>query len=84
MEGDFFIGAALATTLTKVALKYIHLTPDKKRQNVSGPCRVSEGSCLHLVVFLRLLLFVHLLFSSLEFLFGEKIVLLWCAQIVCV
>ena len=37
MEGDFFIGAALATTLTKVALKYIHLTTDKKRQNVSAP-----------------------------------------------
>ena len=35
MEGDFFIGAALATTLTKLALKYIGLTEDKKRQNVS-------------------------------------------------
>ncbi|KAK7106999.1 coatomer subunit beta-like isoform X3 [Littorina saxatilis] len=33
MEGDFFIGAALATTLTKLALKYITLTTDKKRQN---------------------------------------------------
>jgi coatomer subunit beta len=35
MEGDFFIGAALASTLTKLALKYITLTQDKKRQNVS-------------------------------------------------
>ncbi|GFR72221.1 coatomer subunit beta [Elysia marginata] len=33
MEGDFFIGAALATTLTKLALKYIKITQDKKRQN---------------------------------------------------
>lgn len=33
MDGDFFIGAALATTLTKLALKYINLTTDKKRQN---------------------------------------------------
>ncbi|KAK7494293.1 hypothetical protein BaRGS_00014396 [Batillaria attramentaria] len=33
MEGDFFIGAALATTLTKLALKFISLTTDKKRQN---------------------------------------------------
>jgi len=33
MEGDFFIGAALATSLTKLALKYIAITQDKKRQN---------------------------------------------------
>ena len=35
MDGDFFVGAALATTLTKLALKYITNTPDVKRQNVS-------------------------------------------------
>lgn len=35
MDGDFFVGAALATTLTKLALKYIANTPDVKRQNVS-------------------------------------------------
>lgn len=34
MDGDFFVGAALATTLTKLALKYINNTPDVKRQNV--------------------------------------------------
>lgn len=33
MDGDFFIGAALATTLTKLALKYISITQDPKRQN---------------------------------------------------
>lgn len=33
MDGDFFVGAALATTLTKLALKYIANTPDVKRQN---------------------------------------------------
>ena len=38
MDGDFFVGAALATTLTKLALKYINNTPDVKRQNVSPTC----------------------------------------------
>ncbi|XP_005097165.1 coatomer subunit beta [Aplysia californica] len=33
MDGDFFIGAALATSLTKLALKFIAITQDKKRQN---------------------------------------------------
>lgn len=36
MDGDFFIGAALATSLTKLALKFISITSDKKRQNVSN------------------------------------------------
>lgn len=36
MEGEFFVGAALATTLTKLALKFIRLTEDVKRQNVSS------------------------------------------------
>jgi len=34
MDGEFFIGAALATTLTKLALRYIAQTPDKRKQNV--------------------------------------------------
>ena len=34
-EGDFFIGAALATSLTKLCLRFIALTDDTKRQNVS-------------------------------------------------
>ena len=37
MEGDFFIGAALATTLTKLSLRYISLITDVKKRNVSGP-----------------------------------------------
>ena len=35
MDGDFFVGAALATTLTKLALRYVSLVKDKKKQNVS-------------------------------------------------
>jgi len=35
MDGDFFVGAALATSLTKLALKYIALTTEPKKQNVS-------------------------------------------------
>lgn len=33
MNGDFFAGAALATDLTKLALRYIQLTDDVKKQN---------------------------------------------------
>jgi hypothetical protein len=33
MDGDFFIGAALGTTLAKLALRYMTLTPDSKKQN---------------------------------------------------
>ncbi|XP_052810345.1 coatomer subunit beta-like [Mya arenaria] len=33
MDGDFFVGAALATSLTKLALKYVRLTNDVKKQN---------------------------------------------------
>ena len=36
MDGDFFVAAALSTTLTKLALRYVSLTQDKKRQNVSS------------------------------------------------
>jgi len=34
MDGDFFIGAALATTLTKLALRYVTQTQDKRKQHV--------------------------------------------------
>ena len=34
MDGDFFVGAALATTLTKLALRYISLTDTPRSQNV--------------------------------------------------
>ncbi|XP_064614088.1 coatomer subunit beta-like [Liolophura sinensis] len=33
MDGDFFVGAALATSLTKLALRYLSLTKDTKKQN---------------------------------------------------
>ncbi|PIO16399.1 hypothetical protein AB205_0087130, partial [Aquarana catesbeiana] len=33
LEGDFFVAAALATTLTKIALRYVALVPEKKLQN---------------------------------------------------
>lgn len=33
MDGDFFVGAALSTTLTKLALRFIAITKDTKRQN---------------------------------------------------
>lgn len=36
MDGDFYVAASLATTLTKVALRYVALAEDKKRQNVSS------------------------------------------------
>lgn len=35
MDGDFFVGAALSTTLTKLALRYLDLIKDQKKQNVS-------------------------------------------------
>ncbi|XP_046326650.1 coatomer subunit beta-like isoform X2 [Haliotis rufescens] len=33
MDGEFFTGAALATTLTKLCLRYININKDVKRQN---------------------------------------------------
>ncbi|XP_078000458.1 coatomer subunit beta-like [Glandiceps talaboti] len=33
LDGDFFVGASLATTLTKLALRYVQIIPDKKKQN---------------------------------------------------
>lgn len=35
MDGDFYVAASLATTLTKVALRYVAIAQDKKKQNVS-------------------------------------------------
>ena len=35
MDGEFFVGAALSTSLTKLALKYVALISDSKKQNVS-------------------------------------------------
>jgi coatomer subunit beta len=35
LDGDFFVAASLATTLTKIALRYVALVQEKKKQNVS-------------------------------------------------
>lgn len=37
MDGDFYVAASLATTLTKLALRYVAIVQDKKKQNVSCP-----------------------------------------------
>ena len=34
MDGDFYVAASLATTLTKLALRYVIIVQDKKKQNV--------------------------------------------------
>ncbi|XP_042197433.1 coatomer subunit beta [Callorhinchus milii] len=33
LDGDFFVAGALATTLTKIALRYVLIVQDKKKQN---------------------------------------------------
>lgn len=33
LDGDFFVAASLATTLTKIALRYVTLVQEKKKQN---------------------------------------------------
>lgn len=38
LDGDFFVAASLATTLTKIALRYVSLVQEKKKQNVSHLC----------------------------------------------
>jgi len=40
MDGDFFVAAAMATSLTKLALRYIEQTEDKKKKNVSIDKRI--------------------------------------------
>lgn len=49
MEGDFFIGAALGTTLAKLALRYNHLVHDQARQNqFTSEAMLIITSILHL------------------------------------
>ncbi|PNF38616.1 Coatomer subunit beta [Cryptotermes secundus] len=49
MDGDFFIGAALGTTLAKLALRYMSLTPDGKKQNrFCSEAMLIMASILHL------------------------------------
>ena len=48
IDGDFFVGAALSTTLTKLALRYISLVSDPKRQNmVLAEAMLIEASIIH-------------------------------------
>lgn len=35
LDGEFFVGAAIACTLTKLALRYLDIEEDKEKQNVS-------------------------------------------------
>lgn len=49
LDGDFFIGATLATTLTKLALKYIDLDSDVSEQNrLCAKIMLTLSSILHL------------------------------------
>ncbi|XP_062127748.1 coatomer subunit beta-like [Drosophila sulfurigaster albostrigata] len=49
MDGDFFIGAALSATLTKLALRYAELHPDARTQNrLTTQVMLIMSSILHL------------------------------------
>jgi len=49
MDGEFFVGAALGTTLTKLALRYALLVNDvKKRNRLSAEAMLVLASVLHL------------------------------------
>jgi coatomer subunit beta len=51
MEGDFFIGAALGSTMTKLALRFCGLVADTKKQNrFTGECMLVITSVMHLGV----------------------------------
>jgi hypothetical protein len=49
MDGEFFVGAALGTTLTKLALRYAILVADiKKRNRLSAEAMLVLATVLHL------------------------------------
>jgi hypothetical protein len=49
MDGEFFVGAALGTTLTKLALRYAILVSDiKKRNRLSAEAMLVLATVLHL------------------------------------
>jgi coatomer subunit beta len=51
MEGDFFIGAALGSTMTKLALRYCGLVSDTRKQNrFTGESMLVITSVMHLGV----------------------------------
>ncbi|KAM8938976.1 coatomer subunit beta isoform 2-T2 [Pelodytes ibericus] len=49
LDGDFFVAASLATTLTKIALRYVALVPEKRKQNsFVAEAMLLMASILHL------------------------------------
>lgn len=48
MDGDFFIGAALGTTLTKLALRYGTLTTPQKRNHFDAEVMLILSEIIHL------------------------------------
>lgn len=51
MDGDFFIGAALGGTLTKLALRFAGIVGDEKKQNrLTAECMLVITSIMHLGV----------------------------------
>ncbi|XP_013919922.1 PREDICTED: coatomer subunit beta [Thamnophis sirtalis] len=49
LDGDFFVAASLATTLTKIALRYVTLVQEKKKQNTFvAEAMLLMASILHL------------------------------------
>ncbi|ETE67786.1 Coatomer subunit beta, partial [Ophiophagus hannah] len=49
LDGDFFVAASLATTLTKIALRYVTLVQEKKKQNsFVAEAMLLMASILHL------------------------------------
>lgn len=51
MEGDFFIGAALGSTLAKLALRFASLVQDEKKENkFNAECMFVMTTIMHLGV----------------------------------
>lgn len=48
MDGDFFIGASLGTTLTKLALRYGTLTSPQKRNHFDAEVMLILSGIIHL------------------------------------
>ncbi|NWZ66951.1 COPB protein, partial [Acrocephalus arundinaceus] len=49
LDGDFFVAASLATTLTKIALRYMSLVQEKKKQNsFNAEAMLLMATILHL------------------------------------
>lgn len=48
MDGDFFVGAALGTTLTKLALRYGELSTASKRNHFDAEVMLILSGIIHL------------------------------------